>query len=185
LTQDAINVCADVVQRASDRDLEAAVTADGARILELVLAGMRASYVGAPEIEAEILWTLSTGGRTWTRFVTRLSEGDCTIFDRTADEELRDSPRLRIAMEGVTFLRLVTGGAGPLKLFATGQLKAHGDLALAAQLARLFRFPDSPASRRAPWRRPRAKSGLDPDEGQATASAGSAAAPGWFGRRRT
>jgi putative sterol carrier protein len=139
LPEDAINACARFVAGSSDRDLEAAITADGARILELVLAGMRGSYVGAPEIAAEIVWTLSAGGRPWTEFVTLLSRGECTVA-----EELPSSPRVRLTMEGVAFLRMVTGGVSPLKLFATGQLKTRGDLTFAAQLLKLFRFPDSP-----------------------------------------
>lgn len=171
-----MNVCAEVIYRTSDRDLEAAVAADGERILELVLAGMRASYVGAPEVEAEILWTLSAGGNPWTRFTTRLSEGECTIAEPPG------SPRVQITMEGVTFLRMVTGGAGPLKLFATGQLKAHGDLAFATQLAKLFRFPDRQGSRLARWRRPRATRESGPEEGQSTDGAN---APRWFNGSRT
>ncbi len=148
LTQDAINACAEFVRGASDRDLEAAMTAEGARVLELVLAGMRGSYVGAAEIQAEIVWRLSVGGQPWTRFITRLSQGKCTVL-----QELPASPRLSLAMEGVTFLRMVTGGASPLKLFATGQLKTHGDLTFAAGLTKLFLFPDSHVSRLARWRR--------------------------------
>jgi putative sterol carrier protein len=136
LTQDAINTCAEFVRGASDRDLEAAMTAEGARVLELVLAGMRGSYVGASEVQAEILWTLSVGGRPWTQFITLLSHGECTV-----SHEPPASPRVRLTMEGVTFLRMVTGGVSPLKLFATGRLKTHGDLTFAAGLARLFRFP--------------------------------------------
>jgi hypothetical protein len=137
LTEDAINACAAFVRGATDRDLEAAMTAQGGRVLELVLAGMRGSYVGAPEIHADIVWTLSVGGRPWTQFITRLARGDCTV-----SHEPPASPRLSLTMEGVTFLRMVTGGVSPLKLFATGRLKTDGDLIFAAGLSRLFRFPD-------------------------------------------
>jgi hypothetical protein len=168
LTQDAINACAEFVRGASDRDLEAAMTAEGTRVLELVLAGMRGSYVGAPEIQAEIVWTLAVGGQPWTQFATRLSQGECAVF-----HELPASPRLGLAMEGVTFLRMVSGSVSPLKLFATGQLKAHGDLTFAAGLAKLFRFPDSRVSRLARWRRPAAR-GLRDRNGTAGADGSSA-----------
>lgn len=38
---------------ASDRDLGAAMTAEGGRVLEFVLTGMRRSYVGAPGARSE------------------------------------------------------------------------------------------------------------------------------------
>jgi putative sterol carrier protein len=178
LTQDAIDACAGFVRGASDRDLEAAMTAEGARVLELVLAGMRGSYVGAQEIQAEIVWTLSAGGRPWTQFITRLSQGECTVL-----RELPAAPRLRLTMEGVTFLRMVTGGVSPLKLFATGQLKTHGDLTFAAGLTKLFRFPTATTlDRRADAGR--SASGLRDHSEDGTASANAPSAR-WFSRRRT
>jgi putative sterol carrier protein len=156
LTQEAIDACADWVRGASDRDPRAAMTADGARLLELVLAGMRGSYVGPPDVQAEIVWTLSAGGQPWTQFVTRFSQGQCAVA-----EELPAAPRVKLAMEGLAFLRMVTGGVAPLTLFATGRLKTNGDLTFAAQLPKLFRFPGGQAPRVAPWRRPTGPNGLN------------------------
>jgi hypothetical protein len=178
LTQDAINACAEIVRGTSDRDLEAAMTADGSRVLELVLAGMRGSYVGPPEMQAVISWALSAGGQAPTQFVTRLSDGECTVL-----HEPPASPRLKLTMESVTFLRMVTGSLSPLRLFATGQLKAQGDLTLAAQLTKLFRFPDHPSGL-ARWRRPPAPSGLSHDGPHEAAGTDGAPAAGWFSRRR-
>lgn len=156
LTQDAINACAEFVRGASDRDLEAAMTAEGGRVLEVVLAGMRSSYVGAPHIRAEIVWKLLADGWPRSQFVTLLSDGECTLLP-----EASATPRLTLTMESVTFLRVVTGGASPLKLFAKGQLQTQGDLAFATQLTKLFRFPDSGRARFGRRRRSGAANGSE------------------------
>jgi hypothetical protein len=176
LTQEAINACAEFVRNASDRDLEAAMTAEGGRVLELVLAGMRSSYVGAPHIRAEIVWTLLMEGRPQSQFVTLLSDGDCTLLSETPA-----AARLTLTMESVIFLRIVTGGVSPLKLFATGQLKTQGDLTFAAQLTKLFRFPDSSRTRFGRRRRTATANG---SEHGAPGAGSDAPASTWFGGRR-
>jgi putative sterol carrier protein len=51
------------------------------------------------------------------------------------------SPRLTLTMDGVDFLKLVTGNASGPKLFMTGRLKVDGDLMFAARAAGLFEIP--------------------------------------------
>jgi putative sterol carrier protein len=44
-------------------------------------------------------------------------------------------------MDGVDFLKLVTGNANPTMSFIRGRLKVGGDLVFAAQLPGIFRTP--------------------------------------------
>ena len=48
---------------------------------------------------------------------------------------------MTIVIDGVDFLKLVTGNANPVISFITGKLKIKGDLGFAAQIPGLFRIP--------------------------------------------
>ncbi len=50
-------------------------------------------------------------------------------------------PRLTITMDGVEFLRLVSGNSDPMQAYFKGRIQLTGDIMLAAQLAQLFRMP--------------------------------------------
>jgi putative sterol carrier protein len=53
-------------------------------------------------------------------------------------------PRLTITLDGVEFLRLVSGNSDPMRAYFTGQIKLAGDIMVAAKLATLFRIPGAP-----------------------------------------
>jgi hypothetical protein len=59
---------------------------------------------------------------------------------RTSREEGTD-PRLTITMEGVEFLRLVSGNSDPMSAYFKGRIQMAGDIMIAAQLAQMFRMP--------------------------------------------
>jgi alkyl sulfatase BDS1-like metallo-beta-lactamase superfamily hydrolase len=50
-------------------------------------------------------------------------------------------PRLTITVDGVEFLRLVSGNSDPMKAYFTGRIQIEGDIMVAAKLAALFRMP--------------------------------------------
>jgi hypothetical protein len=50
-------------------------------------------------------------------------------------------PRLTITMDGVEFLRLVSGNSDPMQAYFKGRIQLAGDIMVAAQLAQLFRMP--------------------------------------------
>ncbi len=50
-------------------------------------------------------------------------------------------PRLTITLDGVDFLRLVSGNLDPMQAYFKGQVKLAGDIMVAAKLASLFRMP--------------------------------------------
>jgi putative sterol carrier protein len=49
-----------------------------------------------------------------------------------------------LALDGVDFMRLVTGNAAGPTLFMSGKLKIEGDLMFAPQIATMFRIPTAP-----------------------------------------
>jgi len=61
----------------------------------------------------------------------------------TACRDLDVDPRVTIVMDGVDFLKLVTGNSNPVMSFITGKLKVRGDLGFAAQIPGLFRIPSA------------------------------------------
>ncbi|HEY1359281.1 MAG TPA: SCP2 sterol-binding domain-containing protein [Thermoleophilaceae bacterium] len=65
-----------------------------------------------------------------------IENGACKVSD-----EPSRSPRVTLKMDGVDFLKLVSGNVGGPKLFMTGRLKIEGDLMFAASAAGLFRIP--------------------------------------------
>jgi hypothetical protein len=50
-------------------------------------------------------------------------------------------PRLTITMDGVEFLRLVSGNSDPMQAYFKGRIQLAGDIMVAARLAQLFRMP--------------------------------------------
>jgi putative sterol carrier protein len=72
-------------------------------------------------------------------FETVISEGTCTVREQIETEP----PRVSFTIDGVDFLRLVTGNAAGPTLFMTGKLKIKGDLMFAASAASLFTIPGS------------------------------------------
>jgi predicted lipid carrier protein YhbT len=60
---------------------------------------------------------------------------------RTSRETNGVTPRLTITMDGVEFLRLVSGNSDPMSAYFKGRLQLAGDIMAAAQLAQWFRIP--------------------------------------------
>jgi putative sterol carrier protein len=72
-------------------------------------------------------------------FEVVISDGSCTVNDSLAQE-----PRAAIAVEGVSFLKMISNRVSGPQLFMTGKLKIEGDLMFAPQIASLFRIPSAP-----------------------------------------
>jgi putative sterol carrier protein len=93
----------------------------------------------AAGFEAAIGWTITgraDGGAD--RFQVVIADGEVT-----AGRDLNADPRVTLILDGVQFLKLVTGNANPAMSFVTGKLKIRGDLGFAAQLPGLFRMPSA------------------------------------------
>ncbi|MEA2211176.1 MAG: hypothetical protein QOF83_1124 [Solirubrobacteraceae bacterium] len=66
------------------------------------------------------------------------------IADGTAQVEKGlpgPDPRLTITMDGVEFLRLVSGNSDAMQAYFTGRVQLAGDIMVAAKLAQLFKTP--------------------------------------------
>jgi putative sterol carrier protein len=87
--------------------------------------------------DAVIHWTITgEDAANEDRWEVVVGGGKCT-----AGTELRSDPRVSLKLDGVDFLRLVTGNAiGPM-LFMSGKLKIEGDLMFAAQIQSMFVLP--------------------------------------------
>jgi putative sterol carrier protein len=75
---------------------------------------------------------------------------------RTERDPKAADPRLTITMDGVEFLRLISGNSDPMSAYFKGRIQLAGDIMVAAQLAQLFRMP-----------------GATPGDGPSTANGGS------------
>jgi putative sterol carrier protein len=50
-------------------------------------------------------------------------------------------PKLTITMDGVEFLRLISGNSDPMAAYLKGRIQLAGDIMVAAQLAQMFKMP--------------------------------------------
>ena len=91
----------------------------------------------AGNTQAVIHWIITGGaGGSSDTYETVIENGACTV----TNQPVRD-PKLAMTMDAVTFLKVVSGDGNPMMLFMTGKIKAKGDLALAANVAKLFDIP--------------------------------------------
>jgi putative sterol carrier protein len=70
------------------------------------------------------------------RFVVVLEDGSCR-----AGRDIEASPRVTFELDGVDFLRLVTGDADAPIMFITGRLRIRGDELFAIEVGGFFRVP--------------------------------------------
>ena len=92
----------------------------------------------ARDTEAVIHWRIAGHPeKGHDEFETVISEGACVVREHIET----DPPRVAFTIDGVDFLKLVTGNAAGPTLFMTGKLKIKGDLMFAASAASLFTIP--------------------------------------------
>nr|WP_296070533.1 SCP2 sterol-binding domain-containing protein [uncultured Actinoplanes sp.] len=131
---------AQLVKTTPDSKLAEVMAGDArAKILDEVFNRMptlfRADKAG--NTQAVIHWIITGGaGGASDTYETVIENGACTVTNQPA----RD-PKLAMTMDPVTFLKVVSGDGNPMMMFMTGKIKAKGDLALAANVAKLFDIP--------------------------------------------
>jgi putative sterol carrier protein len=54
-------------------------------------------------------------------------------------------PKLTITMDGVEFMRLISGNSDPMAAYFKGRIQLTGDIMVAAQLAQIFKMPSGDA----------------------------------------
>ena len=96
----------------------------------------------AQGVDAVMHWKITGGpGDSVDHYEAVIKNGACTVTDQPSH-----SPRVTFTIDGVNFLKLVTGNVDGPKLFMTGGLKIEGDLMFAATAANLFKVPGGQAS---------------------------------------
>ena len=138
-----------MVQQAPEGRLERVMKGPARRmILESVFWQMpqQLDRRRAAGVNAAVLWQI--GGRPdGGSDEFRLSIADASA--RTARRRHDDLPPpvLTITMDGVDFLKLITGNLDPMRGYFTGRIALAGDIMFAAKLGGMFRVP--PAARAA------------------------------------
>jgi putative sterol carrier protein len=91
----------------------------------------------AADVDAVIHWEI-TGGPDGAvdRYEVVIRNASCH-----ASRAINESSRVKFTIDGVQFLKLVTGNASGPGLFVQGKLKVGGDLMFAARVAGLFAIP--------------------------------------------
>lgn len=93
----------------------------------------------AEGVDAVIHWRI--GGRAdggHDTYEVVIKDGTCTF-----SKEPKLEPRLTFTVDGVDFLKLVTGNASGPSMFMFGKLSIEGDLLFAARVQGLFRMPEA------------------------------------------
>jgi putative sterol carrier protein len=91
----------------------------------------------AQGVDAVVHWKI--GGRPdggYDHYEVVVHDGTCTTTPEPTHE-----PRVTLALDGVDFMRLVTGNAAGPALFMSGKLKIEGDLMFSVQIQSLFAIP--------------------------------------------
>ena len=130
---------AQVVKATPDSKIAEVMSGDDrGKILDEVFNRMpklfRADRAGATK--TVIHWIITGGATGSDTYETVIEDGACTVTSQPVRE-----PKLAMTMDPVTFLKVVSGDGNPMMMFMTGKIKAKGDLALAAQVAKLFDLP--------------------------------------------
>jgi predicted lipid carrier protein YhbT len=92
----------------------------------------------AQELDTTIRWVITgrgDGGQDVYHLQVQGGQG------RVVREKADLDPRLTITLDGVEFLRLVSGNSDPMQAYFTGRIELTGDVMVAAKLAQLFRMP--------------------------------------------
>jgi len=97
----------------------------------------------AQGVTTSIRWCLTgrTDGGTDT-YQLELADGRARVIRGDGGPD----PRLTVTLDGVDFLRLVSGNLDPMQAYFKGEIALAGDIMVAAKLATLFRMPGAGSS---------------------------------------
>jgi len=127
-----------LIGSASDEQVAEGINGEArGQILAEVFRRMCDEYKpGANPQDAVIHWKITRPGGEADHWEVVLEGGACSVSDQPSREA-----RLTFTLDGVSFLRLVTGNAAGPMLFMSGKLKIEGDMMFAASTASLFTIP--------------------------------------------
>jgi putative sterol carrier protein len=93
----------------------------------------------AAGVTTAIRWDIT--GRSDGAVDTYVLELDNGRARTTRDTAAAEPPRLTITMDGVEFIRLVSGNLDPMQAYFKGRIQLTGDIMVAAKIAQMFRMP--------------------------------------------
>jgi putative sterol carrier protein len=108
------------------------------QIIGEIFKRMEQHYRGGAQ-SAVIHWRITgrPGGRE-DHWEVVIDNGSCSTTSEPASE-----PRVTLKLDGVNFLKLVSGNAGGPMMFMTGKLKIEGDLMFSTQIQSMFAIPSA------------------------------------------
>ena len=130
---------AGLVAGASDEQLAEGLAQNRGPLLEEVFRQMPRHFDArkAGDIEAVIEWRITGPPEgSQDRYQVAIRAGACRV-----EHDGGAAPRVTFTIDGVNFLRLITGNASGPMLFTFGKLKIQGDLLLAARVQGFFDIP--------------------------------------------
>lgn len=131
---------ASMVKAASKAELTEVMTGEmRERVLDEIFSRMQQQFLPekAGSRRASVHWHVtgrSDGGEDTYELV--IADGTCTV-----NKPPREEPRVTVTLDGVEFLRLVSGTASSTTMFFTKKLSLQGDLGLGAGLTNMFDIP--------------------------------------------
>jgi putative sterol carrier protein len=124
-----------MVAAATDEQIVHAVHAGGTEpTLNRVFEGMQSRFVPdrAVGVDAEIQFAIHDDGNEYAHLVS-IHDGTCSVAPATVED-----PKVTLATDLVSFLKMVAGKVGGPQLFMTGKLKISGDLFFATRIMGFF-----------------------------------------------
>jgi putative sterol carrier protein len=92
----------------------------------------------AANVQTTVRWNIT--GRSDSGVDSYLLEVDRGMARTNRGPDGPD-PKLTITMDGVEFLRLISGNSDPMAAYFKGRIQLAGDVMVAAQLAQIFKMP--------------------------------------------
>jgi putative sterol carrier protein len=123
------------VKTASDKDIKAQVLAAGVeQVLDGMFQAMQEHFLPekAQGVDAVIQYVVTDEGREYGYTLT-IKEGKCAL-----KKEKAGNAKVTLAMDLVSFLKLMCGAADGMTLYMSGKLGVSGDLFFSQRIAGFF-----------------------------------------------
>jgi putative sterol carrier protein len=96
----------------------------------------------AAEVKTAVRWNITgRGDNGIDSYLLEVDRGTARTNRGTDGPD----PKLTITMDGVEFLRLISGNSDPMAAYFKGRIQLAGDIMVAAQLAQIFKMPSGSA----------------------------------------
>ena len=123
----------------SDQEIAERIgTAGTQKVLDSVFQGMTERFKpqAASGVDARIQWIVTDNKDDEHPYALTVRDGTCT-----AERTRAESPRVTLATDVASFVKLMAGKTPGPQLYMTGKLKIQGDLMLAQRMTTFFEPP--------------------------------------------